>query len=923
MKYLILLSLIFALSFIAINQEAFALAGCDDPHCYALMQSIATVEGLEYKLDSPDLHIDISACSNIAVSTGWLVGNQLPQNNNLVEWVESGVTTGHVKNVGCVVELRTYYAINNVVDGANSYQEHLVPDGRVDPGDDVQVKLQTTDQDQVQVYVTTPDKTPVHPDAQVTLDPRNVFRADVGIEGTVSAPDEYSSIPMSKFTDIKIKQNDSWGSGSFSLYTPDTSDGYLGQTCPSNSFIAGSVMSLDCNNIAVSNQVPTPQTIIKNISTDVPLTINLDSVDTDKDYLTYYLLAHPTKGTLDHVNLLSPIINTDGDSSKLVYTPASTPPESENIRYSVTDQRLGHTREGTINIIGASPGPTAPDKVDDFAFILDGNTIKFTWSHPDDGGSDITYYQVDRSTDTNVWQNHNRYSETVTGFDYERHEGYDSYFRIFANNDIGASPVSDLLHVHITDTTPPVVTISSPLNGETFTYQKILVDGFIREQQDTGIEDIEIRVSNVLTTDPISTNVLIIDSYVEFESILADSNIVNGDHTLSVSASNRDGYTGTSNISITYDAPIPKQIDSFSEDFELDMLNWFLSTGDDEFWSVRDSPIEEVPDSSPGNKVGGTEDCDDVCVMEMIDYVDLTQMSSPTLDFYRYVSDGADIDEKEGIIVYTSNDKGDTWTVLDTFTADLFEDDEVWHLETYSLDNTVDEFKVKFEAISSSNSEDTELDDILIYDADATNLPEDQEALEVSLDQTAYLTGDTITATCDTEYSLPEIVEYEWYLKEPFTWDSFYTDDNTLEIDADTLSSGEHEIDCFAYIDDTYDEDTAYYSPLAPFDVVHGPSVTFIKGHDVLLNGSTSPITVPKGTSVTAECAVDEITNNFTVSDYTIVWRFGGQTQHALENQTSITVPYIEKEKYNFTTASCLFVDGITNIMTLNNVIYE
>ena len=93
------------------------------------------------------------------------------------------------------------------------------------------------------------------------------------------------------------------------------------------------------------------------------------------------------------------IPNTDGDSSQLVYTPASSTPESDTIRYSVTDNRIGHTREGLITIIGPF-SPSVPEAVDDFAFTLSGNTLQFTWNHPNDGGSSITFYKVERSADT-------------------------------------------------------------------------------------------------------------------------------------------------------------------------------------------------------------------------------------------------------------------------------------------------------------------------------------------------------------------------------------------------------------------------------------------------------------------------------------------------------------------------------------------
>ena len=410
------------------------------------------------------------------------------------------------------------------------------------------------------------------------------------------------------------------------------------------------------------------------------------------------------------------IPNTDGDSSQLVYTPTSSTPESDTIRYSVTDNRIGHTREGLITIIGPF-SPSVPEAVDDFAFTLSGNTLQFTWNHPNDGGSSITFYKVERSADTISWQLHDTYSETTTNFDYLRHPGYDKYFRIFANNDLGASSASNIIYAYIPDDTAPVVTIQT-VDDQTETTPSLILEGNVNENQNTGIEDIEIRIDNVLSADPINIQILSQDSFVTWDSFL--SNLSNGVHTLSAFASNRDGLTGTDSITVTIAAPVPQQLDSFLDEFETDMSNWFVYTEDGKYWSIRDSPILQIPDSLSGNQVAGTENCDNVCTMVMVDYVDLTSMSAPTLSFYRYVATGADTSNHEGITVYVSEDKGSTWLVLDSFTADEFEDDGLWHLEEYDLTRYVsDEFTVKFEGRSSSSSEDTELDDVKIFDADA------------------------------------------------------------------------------------------------------------------------------------------------------------------------------------------------------------
>ncbi len=421
--------------------------------------------------------------------------------------MEGGVTKGTFENVGCVTQLSTYYAFNNIVGQANDYQEYLIPNGRVDPGDDIEVIIETNVDNQFLLFLTTPDYSGEDPTARINHLPDTLFYVDIGIEGTLSAVDHYSSIPMSKFTNMKIKQNDSWVNFPSSAIKQqvDADEGYIGIKCSSsNGLIAGSIMEinndlqeLDCNNVAVRNQAAIVDNQVIEISVQEDRIIFLNDVDTDQDYLHYYLVSNPTKGILNYTNIHARIPNTDGDSSQIVYTPASSPPENDSFRYSVTDERTGHTREVLISIIGPTPASTIPDPVDDFSYILDGTTINFDWREPFDGGSPIENYKVERSPDTVSWSLHDWYAET--SFSYERPEGYDTYFRIFANNANGLSASSNVIHVHIPDSTPPIITINNPNDGETLIVPNVLVDGLIFEGQNSGIEDVKIWLDNILS----------------------------------------------------------------------------------------------------------------------------------------------------------------------------------------------------------------------------------------------------------------------------------------------------------------------------------------------------------------------------------------------------------------------------------------
>ncbi len=652
MKFIPILFSVVTLASVGYTVESYGILGCDEPHCYALEQFRQySIIGIEYDLQAPDLYIDRNTClQNITVSTGWLISL------GTGEWGEAGVTKGNLQtfdaDAECVSLLKTYYAYNTFdsSSGRFTYTEFLVPDGRVDPGDNIDVKIENLGTNQIKFFINTPDLANEFATARINMNPENIYYADFGVEGTVSASDEYSSIPMSKFTNMKIKQNGSWVDipSSTILYTPDTDEGYIGQKCTRNSFVAGTVTALDCSVVATRNQVPNLDTQVINLSTNSPYTINLDGTDTDKDYLIYHLVESPTNGFLDHVNKAQRIPNIDGNSAQLKYTPASAIPEPDTIRVSVTDGRHGHTRDGLVSIIGPTPSPAIPDPIDDFAYSLSDTTIHFTWSHPYNGGSDITHYKVERSSDTITWQLHNTYSDTRTSFDYQGYEGYDLYFRIFANNEIGYSAESNILHVRIPDTTPPNITIQNPSDGTTYVTSDVLVSGNVYEQQGSGIEDVKIKIDGVTSNDPIITHIIYPDTNVSFESTL--TGLSNGDHSITVTADNGDGYMASKSTTVTIAAPIPNTLDSFSDDFEEEMSKWITTTQDDEDWRIRDSPIVPVPDSLTSNKVAGTEDCDNVCTMTMIDNVDLTQMESPKLGFYRFVSTSADIVENEGII---------------------------------------------------------------------------------------------------------------------------------------------------------------------------------------------------------------------------------------------------------------------------------
>ncbi|MCJ8306417.1 MAG: fibronectin type III domain-containing protein [Nitrosopumilus sp.] len=478
-------------------------------------------------------------------------------------------------------------------------------------------------------------------------------------------------------------------------------EGYKIVECTNNSFVAGTVTELtssDCNHVAVRHQVPIFGNIVKIISTGTKISIPLAAVDTDKDYLTYKLASQPTYGVTGLGNNAPLTTNTDGKTSQVPYDPPN-PPVSDSFRVSVTDKRDGHTREALISIVGPTPGPTISDAVDDLSYTINGNTITLSWTHPSDGGSEITSYRIERSINTNTWSLVNTISETLTSYDVTSSPGSITYYRILVNNAHGQSGSSNIVQPYITDTTPPTITISTPTTNQVVNTQNIHVISNIFENQNTGIENIQMTMDHVLTTDPISVSRIGIITATATSEI---TEVDNGQRTLTVRATNGDGYVGSTSVSFTKNTPTSQNLSSFEDNFESNIAsNWHRTTGDDEYWDIR-TPTVTVPGSTTGNKVAGTEDCDDQCELIMIHTVNTSAMTEPKLSFYRYLS--TSLDSGEGLDVSVSTDGGTTFTILDSFTADSSEDDNTWHLQEYSLTNyTSTQFKIKFIATSSSN----------------------------------------------------------------------------------------------------------------------------------------------------------------------------------------------------------------------------
>lgn len=912
MKVLILLALFCAFAIIAVQQNAFAegVTDCDVPHCYVIVETNPTsaMQGVQYKLDVPDLYVDRNACDNIAVSTAWYVGVKTLRDDD--QWIEVGVKTGDIIGLGCINIKSTYFGINEIIFPNITYFESLVPNGRVDPGENLKVKIDNTILERIDVAVTTPllNEYPLG----YNLYDNDAYFTQIGIEGTLSAYDEFSSIPMSKFTDVQVKENGSWVDISAPLLILDSSEeGYIGEQCSADSFVMGTVTELDCNVAATNNQIPDGG----NYNFDVPVpstvTVNLDDVDGDFDYLKYTITGLPSYGiatnsTFGALTLGERIPEVDGDSATFDYTATSNPTHDDTIRYTVTDDRTGHTIENVVFMDGVVYTPIAPDKIDDFSYIVSDTTITFDWSEPNDNGSSISFYTIEEYDDAESWTHY----ATVSGapFSFLESYGYQQYFRIFATNVASLSPSSNVLDVYVPDNTPPTVTIIEP-TGTEFEENDFIefigsaiddvdgniseligwssdIDGFlgvgesirintlslnthiitafaedIARNSDTDSITITIiapttsvpdKITNlnaifsdddldiILTWDIPSNNesplevykieyrvqgdALWNDDYVtdteittfsfhgrldttyEFQvtarngegygessdivtaympdydppfpsiyepdtgdtvgksfiangfvfdldeiqffeaqlgsdvpvSIPIQQNWVteviaqtNGPQTFTITVTNFDGYTSSTFVDIIVDFDAPEILDRFYDDFESDLSKW--ENSGQELWEIKTPDVIQIPGFPNTNNVASSDNCDNYCVLSMVDAVDLTGHVEPSLSFYRFVDDDADFTtstalpdpDDEGLILYYSDDDGNTWQIIDSWLKSQNKADGIWQLAEYSLDeySGADNFKIRFIAISSSSSENMEIDEVFIRDAAIPTVP--------------------------------------------------------------------------------------------------------------------------------------------------------------------------------------------------------
>lgn len=84
---------------------------CNDPKCYALNRHTATgVDGLNYTMVATDLWVERLSCTyteSVASAAGWLTTASV-SNFRVGDWMEGGITRGHLEGYGCVPTTHAY-----------------------------------------------------------------------------------------------------------------------------------------------------------------------------------------------------------------------------------------------------------------------------------------------------------------------------------------------------------------------------------------------------------------------------------------------------------------------------------------------------------------------------------------------------------------------------------------------------------------------------------------------------------------------------------------------------------------------------------------------------------------------------------------------------------------------------------------------
>ncbi len=161
----------------------------------------------------------------------------------------------------------------------------------------------------------------------------------------------------------------------------------------------------------------------------------------------------------------------------------------------------------------------------------------------------------------------------------------------------------------------------------------------------------------------------------------------------------------------------------FADELDGDLARW-SNTGDGD-WQIYENRRSTPPFTSAQTyNVTKADDCDDECILELADPLDLEDYGDVRLGFYYFVDDHAD--DMEGLKVEASDDGGSTWEELFYWNHDNGGDTDTWErVSGHDISRYAsDEFKIRFTALSSAPNEDVQISRVEITGViDANSAP--------------------------------------------------------------------------------------------------------------------------------------------------------------------------------------------------------
>ena len=177
-----------------------------------------------------------------------------------------------------------------------------------------------------------------------------------------------------------------------------------------------------------------------------------------------------TAGATNGATITNYEYSTDSGTNWTVRTPSnSTSPLvitglTNGVTYPIRLRAVNVVGSGTASSVVSATPRTVPDQVGTVTPTPGSTSISLTWSAPYNGGSSITGYKIERSTDLSGWTTVVASTTTIPYSVILLTSGSPYYFRVSAINVAGTGAASNTVSTGTLTTTPTVVSASKASN---------------------------------------------------------------------------------------------------------------------------------------------------------------------------------------------------------------------------------------------------------------------------------------------------------------------------------------------------------------------------------------------------------------------------------------------------------------------------